>query len=101
MLIDSLETLKNFTVENINIINTRLDKLETYMLNYFENKTAETINHFPTQHSVPNIQKESKSTKNMLSPKNIKSPINSQASYGHSDTTWNEILLNLKVSYKG
>lgn len=97
-MIDSIEGLKSYTLENFNIINKRVEKIENFMMNFYEKQKTDLSNNnnvFVNNHII----QDQRSHKHMLSPKNNKEkvPINLMNNHTQIDTTWNEILLNLKV----
>lgn len=92
-MIDSLESLKSYTVENINLINKRLDQIEKFMMNSLEKQKPEN-----PKNNVIITPKVQRNVKQMQSPKNMKIASNNITSMNSQiDTTWNEIVLNLKV----
>lgn len=98
-LIETVKELKNFTTENISIINGRLERLENFMIGFLENHRCE--NTIQNTLSLNNLMPKNCS-KIVFSPKNIKERVSSNSLNNHSniDVTWNEILLNLKVNAK-
>ncbi len=97
-IIESVKQLKDYTMENISIINRRLEKLENFMLSFLENSKNENVIQ-NTLSSTNIVSKEKNHSRLVFSPKNIKEKVTSNSQNNHSnlDVTWNEILLNLKV----
>ena len=118
MLIDSLESLKNYSIENINLINIRLEKIENFIIETLPNrqiisaqiseqsKIIFNLDSYKDIHN--NVKLNSKVISNILLSdqnrsksltKNFreKKILNQNLNKSKNDQTWNEILLNLKV----